>query len=102
MFMRITSLHSFFLCCSVLPCGQIRAEEGIRPNLLVVMADQFRGDAFGFREREMVKTPAFDAFAQKAVVLNQAVSGYPVSSPARGMFLSGAYPHRNGVLTNWP
>ena len=100
MFMRITSLHSFFLCCSVLPCGQIRAEEGIRPNLLVVMADQFRGDAFGFREREMVKTPAFDAFAQKAVVLNQAVSGYPVSSPARGMFLSGAYPHRNGVLTN--
>lgn len=75
-------------------------KEHVRPNLLVVMADQFRGDAFGFRGREQVKTPAFDAFARQAVVLTQAVSGYPVSSPARGMFFSGAYPHRNGVLTN--
>lgn len=98
--MRIVSLPSFLLCCSALPWVQTRAEQGARPNLLVVMADQFRGDAFGFRGRERVQTPAFDEFARNAVVLNQAVSGYPVSSPARGMFLSGAYPHRNGVLTN--
>lgn len=77
-----------------------QSETSARPNLVVVMADQFRGDAFGFRGKEPVETPAFDRFAQSAVVLNQAVSGYPVSSPARGMFLSGAYPHRNGVLTN--
>ena len=98
--MRIVSLPSLLLCCSALPWVQTRAEQGVRPNLLVVMADQFRGDAFGFRGRERVQTPAFDEFARNAVVLNQAVSGYPVSSPARGMFLSGAYPHRNGVLTN--
>lgn len=71
-----------------------------RPNLLVVMADQFRGDAFGFRGKEVVKTPNFDSFSKEAVVFSQAVSGYPVSSPARGMFLSGAYPHKNGVITN--
>ena len=71
-----------------------------RPNLLVVMADQFRGDAFGFRGKEVVKTPNFDSFSKEAVVFTQAVSGYPVSSPARGMFLSGAYPHKNGVITN--
>lgn len=71
-----------------------------RPNLLVVMADQFRGDAFGFRGKEAVKTPCFDRFASQAVVFTQAAGSYPVSSPARGMFLSGAYPHVNGVLTN--
>ena len=71
-----------------------------RPNLLVVMADQFRGNALGFLGKEAVKTPYFDSFSGNAIVLNQAVSGYPVSSPARGMFLSGAYPHENGVLTN--
>lgn len=70
------------------------------PNLLVIMADQFRGDAFGFRGKEAVKTPNFDSFAKESVVFTQAVSGYPVSSPARGMFLSGAYPHNNGVITN--
>lgn len=71
-----------------------------RPNLLVVMADQFRGNAMGFRGEESVMTPNFDKFAKQAVVFNQAVSGYPVSSPARGMFLSGAYPHSNGVIAN--
>ena len=35
-----------------------------RPNLLVVMADQFRGDAFGFRGKEVVKTPNFDSFSK--------------------------------------
>ena len=53
-----------------------------RPNLLVIMADQFRGDAFSFRGKEAVKTPHFDSFAREAVVCTQAVSGYPVSSPA--------------------
>lgn len=76
------------------------ATPAARPNLLVVMADQFRGDALGFMGREAVLTPCLDAFAREAVVVTQAVSGYPVSSPARGMFLTGAYPHRNGVLTN--
>lgn len=82
------------------PSGLVEAASEEHPNLLVVMADQFRGDALGFRGKEAVKTPNLDQFAQEAVVLTQAVSGYPVSSPARGMFLSGAYPHENGVLTN--
>ena len=92
----------FSLCLPTVCPLQIAAENKTdrRPNLLIVMADQFRGDAFGFRGKEAVMTPNLDQFASQAVVLNQAVSGYPVSSPARGMFLSGAYPHRNGVLTN--
>ena len=80
--------------------SDVEAATEEHPNLLVVMADEFRGDALGFRGKEAVKTPNLDQFAQEAVVLTQAVSGYPVSSPARGMFLSGAYPHENGVLTN--
>lgn len=62
------------------------------------MADQFRGDAFGFRGKEVVKTPNFDSFSKEAVVFTQAVSGYPVSSPARGMFLSGAIRIRMELL----
>lgn len=91
-----------FGCMELLfvPSGLMEAASEEHPNLLVVMADQFRGDALGFRGKETVKTPNLDQFAQEAVVLTQAVSGYPVSSPARGMFLSGAYPHENGVLTN--
>ena len=79
---------------------QAQIKNETHPNLLVIMADQFRGSAFGFLNIEPVHTPNFDQFANNAVVCTQAVSGYPVSSPARGMFLSGAYPHVNGILTN--
>lgn len=71
-----------------------------RPNLLIVMADQWRGRAMGFLGVEPVKTPNIDKLAASGVVLNQAVSGYPVSSPARAMLMSGAYPAVNGVTGN--
>lgn len=92
--------YSLCLACGIPMLLQAQNSEKKRPNLLVVMADQFRGNAMGFRGMESALTPNFDKFAKQAVVLNQAVSGYPVSSPARGMFLSGAYPHSNGVITN--
>ena len=81
-------------------CSNEEKVQEVYPNLLIVMADQFRGNALEFRGMESVQTPNLNRFSRRAVVLNQAVSGYPVSSPARGMFLSGAYPHENGVLTN--
>lgn len=72
-----------------------------KKNLVIVMADQWRGDALGFLERETpVQTPNLDKFSKIAVSLNQCISGYPVSSPARAMFLTGAYPKYNGVTTN--
>lgn len=71
-----------------------------RPNLLFIMADQWRGRALGFLGAEPVKTPNLDRLAASGVVLNQAVSGYPVSSPARAMLMSGAYPQTNGVTGN--
>lgn len=71
-----------------------------RPNLLIIMADQWRGRALGFMGEESVLTPNLDRLAQSGVSMCQAVSGYPVSSPARAMLMSGAYPHNNGVTGN--
>ena len=97
---KITPLLLLSVCSVSSLEAQEQNTKEKHPNLLVVMADQFRGSAFGFRNMEPVMTPHFDSFANNAVVCTQAVSGYPVSSPARGMFLSGAYPHVNGILTN--
>ncbi len=75
--------------------------EGDTPkNLVIVMADQWRGDAIGILGREEAMTPNLDRFAQNGVMLTEAVSSIPVSSPARAMFLTGAYPWNNGVPTN--
>ncbi|WP_274958297.1 sulfatase family protein [Millionella massiliensis] len=69
-------------------------------NLVVVMADQWRGEALGILGREPVRTPNLDRFASMGILFSQCVSAYPVSSPARAMFMTGAYPLANGVTAN--
>lgn len=71
-----------------------------RPNLLFIMADQWRGDALGCLGKEPVKTPCLDSLASVGVNFTNAVSSYPVSSPARGMLMTGMYPHKNRVTGN--
>jgi len=71
-----------------------------RPNLVLVIADQFTGTAMGCAGDVNVKTPNLDRIASQGVLFNDAVSCYPVSSPARGMLMTGMYPHRSGVPGN--
>ncbi|MGW9628238.1 sulfatase family protein [Microbacterium sp. NPDC055521] len=71
-----------------------------RPNILVVMADQFRAASLGVAGEDPVHTPHLDALAASGRVMRQAVSGYPVCSPHRAMFLTGMRPQLNGVTLN--
>lgn len=64
------------------------------------MADQFRGDALGCLQQEPVQTPHLDQLASEGILFTEAVSSYPVSSPARAMLMTGMYPMANGVTGN--
>jgi arylsulfatase A-like enzyme len=70
------------------------------PNLLIILTDQWRGQAMGFEGKEPVMTPFVDKYAKESLVLNQMVSNYPVCSPARAMLMTGQYPLKNHVYTN--
>ena len=70
------------------------------PNLVFIMADQYRGDAIGCIGKEPVKTPCLDKLASEGVLFTNAVSSYPVSSPARAMLMTGMYPIHNKVTSN--
>ena len=69
-------------------------------NLLIIYPDQMRGQAMGFLGLEYVKTPHLDKFADQSLVLNQAVSNYPLCSPTRASFMTGQYPQTHGVWSN--
>ncbi|MGF2949872.1 sulfatase family protein [Microbacterium alcoholitolerans] len=71
-----------------------------RPNILVVMADQFRAASLGVLGEDPVHTPHLDRLATEGCVARQAVSSYPVCSPHRAMFLTGMPPQVNGVTLN--
>jgi len=80
--------------------AQKAAKPKTPPNLLIIMADQWRGQALGFEGREPVMTPYLDGYAKESLVLSQMVSNYPVCSPARAMLMTGQYPLKNHVYSN--
>jgi arylsulfatase A-like enzyme len=71
-----------------------------RPNIVVVIADQWRAQAFTFAGDPNVKTPNFDALARSSVRCVNAVSGMSVCSPTRASFLTGQRPLTHGVFIN--
>lgn len=70
------------------------------PNLVFILADQFRGTAMGFLGQEPVLTPHLDRLSRESLVLTRCVSSYPVCSPYRAMLMSGQFPFQNHVLAN--
>lgn len=92
------------------PSTSLLAQEQ-QPNLLYIFPDQYRLYALSlwsdpeFRDvlstiNDPVDTPNIDRLAKEGVVFTQAVSMFPLSSPHRGMLMSGMYPHLNGVNGN--
>jgi arylsulfatase A-like enzyme len=71
-----------------------------RPNLLFILADQWRAQAGGWAGDPNALTPQLDRFARESVTFAHAVSCTPVCSPYRATLLTSRYPTENGVFVN--
>ena len=60
-----------------------------RPNVLLVMCDQFRGDCLSFDGHPDVKTPYLDTLAADGIFFENAYSACPSCIPARATLLTG-------------
>jgi len=70
-----------------------------RPNLLFIMADQWRRPAFSYTGQEPVKTPNLDLLAAHSVVFNRAYCTVALCSPSRSSMVTGLFAQTTGVLT---
>jgi len=70
------------------------------PNLVFVLADQWRAEAFGYAGNADVKTPNLDRLRREGVQFVNAVSAMPVCSPTRASLLTGQRPLTHGVFLN--
>ena len=72
-----------------------------RPNIIVIISDQFRWDSVGAMGlNPMNLTPNLDAMAGHGVLFRSAFSNQPVCAPARASIFTGQYPSRHGVWHN--
>jgi arylsulfatase A-like enzyme len=77
-----------------------------RPNILVIMTDQHRGDALGcawprWRSGSSpLRTPAIDSIAADGIRFSRCSVNNPLCMPSRSTLLTGLTPRAHGVRTN--
>jgi arylsulfatase A-like enzyme len=71
-----------------------------RPNVLLIIVDEWRAQACSYAGDANVATPHLDGLAREGVSFDTAISGCPVCCPARASLLTGQYPLTHGVFIN--
>lgn len=82
-------------------CSMQKAkQETKQPNIVFILADQWRAEALAYNGDQNVKTPNLDAFAKGAYNFVNTVSVCPVCTPYRASLLTGRYPTSTGMFLN--
>src|SRR5215467_9568006 len=71
-----------------------------KPNVLFVIADEWRPQSTGYNGDPNVHTPVLDRLAHESISFDNAISGCPVCCPARASIMTGQHPLTNGVFIN--
>lgn len=69
-----------------------------RPDILILMPDQWRGDCLSALGHPAVQTPATDRLAQQGTLFRRAYTTVPSCIPARYAMLTGLFPQTSGVV----
>ncbi|HZT29632.1 MAG TPA: arylsulfatase [Bryobacteraceae bacterium] len=77
---------------------QVPARRSTRPHILLLMADQFRGDCLGADGNQVIRTPHLDRLAAEGARFRCAYSSTPTCTPARSALLTGLSPWNHGML----
>ena len=67
----------------------------MRPDIVIIMADQLRYDVLG-----KGYTPNIDTLMNESVCFDRAYCASPLCVPSRGAFFTGLCPDSNGSLIN--
>lgn len=67
-----------------------------KPNIILLMCDQYRGDCLSFLDHPDVKTPYLDTLAADGVCFTNGYSACPSCIPARAALFTGKTPAHTG------
>lgn len=82
-----------------LGCAEKKKEQE-KPNVLVIMADDFGWKDTGFQGSEFYETPNLDKLASEGMMFTDGYAACGVCSPSRAAILTGRYTPRYGI-TDW-
>ncbi len=71
----------------------------LRPNIVVILADDLGWGDVGVQGGDAIHTPHIDALASEGIRLTAFYASAPICSPSRAGLLTGRYPLRSGIMT---
>jgi choline-sulfatase len=71
-----------------------------KPNIILIVSDQHRGDYMGCAGNPVVSTPNLDALAEGGVMFTQNYCNSPLCVPSRMSMMTGRHPYHTGVFSN--
>jgi arylsulfatase A-like enzyme len=89
-----------FVLAALTAAAVVAAPASAPPNILLLVADQMRGEALGLAGNPDVQTPHLDALGRAGIHFRRTYANVPVCCPARAILLTGTYPHVNGMTAN--
>src|SRR5262250_2123430 len=72
----------------------------VRPNILILMADQLTARALRAYGGSIARTPHIDALADEGVVFDSFYCNSPLCAPSRYSFMAGQLPSKIGAYDN--
>lgn len=85
------------LLAAALASAQPAARTDVRPNIVLILADDLGWRDVGYQGTDFYDTPNIDRLARAGMVFTQAYAGAGNCAPSRAVLLSGQYGPRHGV-----
>ncbi len=71
----------------------------MRPNVILILLDDFGWKDCGFMGSKYYETPNIDKLADDGMIFTNAYANAPNCAPSRASLLTGQYPPRHGIFT---
>lgn len=71
-----------------------------RPNFIFMLTDDQSYSTMSITESRFMRTPSLDRIGREGALFTNAFVAMSLCAPSRACFLSGMYPHRNGIIGN--
>lgn len=83
-----------------IPAFRVKAQQGKRPNIIVIITDQQSSTELSITGNKWVRTPNLDRLAKRGVRFSVAYATNPVCVPSKFSMQTGLFPTRIGVRYN--
>ncbi|MEB2783520.1 arylsulfatase [Algoriphagus persicinus] len=85
------NLLSFFLLLLIFSCETAEVQKPLKPNVILILADDLGFGEVGYQGQKKIKTPNIDGLSETGMVFTNHYSGAPVCAPARCVLLTGKH-----------